>query len=87
MNGYYKLALGPDKLQSNLTLGYTRTFGHDSGANWINMGGRIDYWFKERMGLMLDFRDYLKRIDTGTVTFKRGVTINVWEIRIGLMFK
>jgi hypothetical protein len=87
LNGYYKLDLGLDKIDPTLTLGYTRSFGHESGANWVNLGGGIDYWFKEKMALMLEFRDYLKRIDTGTVTFKRGVTITVWEIRVGLAFR
>ena len=87
LNGYYELDLGIDKIDPTLTLGYTRTFGHDSGANLVNFGGGVDYWFKEKMALMLEFRDYLKRIDTGTETFKRGITINVWEIRIGLAFR
>src|SRR5512146_1795498 len=33
LNGYYKMDLGIDKLDPTLTIGYTRTFGHDSGAN------------------------------------------------------
>jgi hypothetical protein len=87
MNAYYKMDFKVDKLDPLLTIGYTRSLGHDSGANWLNPGGGINYWFKERTALLLEIRDYLKRENLGTETFKKGVTFNVWEIRLGLAFK
>jgi len=86
-NAYYVLRTKTDRLLPFLTAGYTRTFGHESGANMFNFGFGVDYWFKERMGGFVEFRDHVRRVETGTAAFSQKITFNLWEIRLGLTFK
>lgn len=80
LNSYYKMDItSSKKLVPFMTIGYTRTFGHDSGGNWVNFGGGLDYWFREKMGAMVEFRDHVHR--------ESKITFNLWEIRVGLAFR
>jgi hypothetical protein len=57
-NGYFHLPLSDwqgSKVDVYATAGYSLLF-RDSAANGINAGGGLNYWFKERLGLMLEFR-------------------------------
>ena len=62
--------------------GYTRPFGNDGftySDNLFNFGGGIYYWPFKRVGLRLDFRDY---VDHGRV-----VTAHYPALRIGLAMR
>jgi hypothetical protein len=62
--------------------GYTRAFGNDGfthSDNLFNFGGGIHYWPFKRVGLRLDFRDY---VDHGRVE-----TNHFPALRIGLVVR
>ena len=67
------------KVDPYATGGYSRSFGHDSAANWGNFGFGLNYWFRERAGLKVEFRDHIHR--------ESGITAQLWEVRFGLSFK
>jgi hypothetical protein len=62
------------KLTPFITAGYTRA----GRANGINFGGGIEWWFRERKGLRLEFRDY-----------RMGEATNLYylDFRIGFEFR
>ena len=60
-----------------VTSGYSLLFG-DGVASAVNIGGGMNWWFKERVGLRLEIRDHL--VVTGGVPHLFGV-------RIGLAFR
>ena len=47
------------KLVPFLTAGYSGAFNGGGGESWVNFGGGVDYWFRDRVGLRLEFRDNL----------------------------
>jgi hypothetical protein len=66
--------------------GYTRTFAGDtpiSGGSGIlfNFGGGMNYWFLKRVGLRLEFRDYIHHRSFFPAG---GETEQYWGVRIGL---
>jgi hypothetical protein len=66
--------------------GYTRTFHGDAPfpvglSNLFNFGGGIHYWIWRRVGMRLDFRDYVYHEPSG------GRTDQYWGIRIGLAIR
>lgn len=78
VNGYYDF--NPSgKVVPFVTGGYSRSFGHSSQANWGNFGGGVNYWFAQKAGLLLEFRDHLHR--TG------NVTLQLWTARFGIAFR
>ena len=79
LNGYYFFPVGSEKFKPFATGGYSRSFGHSSGANIGNFGVGFDYWFKPRMGFMTEFRDHIHRTS--------GITFQILEFRFGLTFK
>lgn len=79
LNGYYAFKTGVKDVEPYVTGGYSRSFGHESGANLGNFGFGANFWFKERMGFMAEFRDHIHR--------EFGVTFQMWEIRMGLAFR
>jgi hypothetical protein len=76
-NGYYIFKTGNRRIQPFVTAGYSRTFGHQSGMNWINFGGGLMYWFKHG-GYLLEFRDHMRR--------ENSITGQFWTIRFGFVF-
>jgi hypothetical protein len=60
-----------------LTVGYAGFFRRGY-ANGLNYGGGVNYWFKERVGLRLEFRDHVF-IESGSTHFLNA--------RIGLVFR
>ena len=57
LNGYYHLpnASRSTKVIPFITAGYT-----GAGVEpWFNVGGGADYWFKNRLGLRVEFRDQI----------------------------
>ncbi len=67
-----------EKLSPFITGGYSLAFrnGH---INLANFGGGVNYWFREKMGLRLEFRDH---IHTGSFP-----TAHYLSARIGLSFR
>jgi len=61
-----------------VTGGYTLFFRSGSG-NLFNFGGGINYWFRQRVGLRLEFRDH--------VWPSSYQTEHYWGFRIGLAFR
>lgn len=58
-----------------VTGGYSLLFR--SGAlNGVNLGGGVNYWFKERVGLRFEVRDHFlpQNVDTHFVGFRVGIT-------------
>ncbi len=76
INGSYNFNR-TEKLSPFVTGGYSLAFrnGH---ANLVNFGGGVNYWFREKLGLRLEFRDHLK---TGTPT------VHYISARIGLAIR
>jgi hypothetical protein len=77
-NGYYQFK-AEGKLKPFVTAGYSRSFMNGADANFANLGGGVNYWFKSKAGLLLEFRDFLNR--------DSGVTGQLWQVRMGLSFK
>ncbi len=61
-----------------VTTGYSLLFRGGAAASAINFGGGMNWWFKERIGLRIEFRDHVI-IDGGTPHFM--------GVRIGLAFR
>lgn len=66
--------------------GYTGTFAGDvpiEGGRGIlfNFGGGMNYWFFKRLGLRLEFRDYVHHTSFYP---SGGATDQYWGVRIGL---
>jgi hypothetical protein len=59
-----------------VTGGYSLAF-RKGVANLANIGGGVNYWFKDRVGLRLEFRDHI---------FTPGGT-NVYNFRVGFTFR
>ncbi len=61
-----------------MTGGYTLGFreGHE---NMWNAGGGIDYWFKPKLGLRIEFRDH--------VWSGGGETTQFWGVRVGVTIR
>jgi len=66
--------------------GYTGTFEGDApipggSGNLFNFGGGMNYWFFKRVGLRLDFRDYVHHKSFFPAG---GSTDQYWGVRVGL---
>lgn len=78
-NGYYHFVHGKEaKVDPFVTAGYTLLFrsGH---VNEFNFGGGANYWFADRLGLRLEFRDQVYRASG-------FATLHYWGVRFGLVF-
>jgi len=60
-----------------VTGGYSMLFGSDA-LHALNVGGGVNWWFKDRLGLRLEFRDH--------VALQFGST-HILGVRIGLAFR
>jgi hypothetical protein len=65
------------KLVPFVTGGYSLFFASGT-ANGVNVGGGVNYWFKERIGLRVEVRDYVAIPSDG---------FNLIGIRFGLTFR
>lgn len=75
LNGYYHFK--HDRPWAPfVTAGYTNVFELFSGTSMANIGGGINYWYKDHLGFKLEFRDH----------FGSG-NINYAEFRFGVSFK
>lgn len=78
VNGQYTFGLqNPRKVKPFVTGGYSLAFRQGT-VNAINFGGGIHYWFRDRLGLRLEFRDYLSPEMTD---------VHLWQGRIGIEFR
>ncbi len=59
VNGSYHFGNGR-RLSPFVTGGYSLAF-REGHANLVNVGGGINWWAKERIGLRLEFRDHIYR--------------------------
>jgi hypothetical protein len=78
-NAYYTFKDRDPKVEPFLTGGYSRAFGHDSGVNFANFGAGFNYWLKERMGILVEYRHHI-----GSAEDER---VQLWEVRLGVSFK
>jgi hypothetical protein len=60
-----------------VTSGYTLLFGSDA-LHAANVGGGVNWWFKDHLGLRLEFRDH--------VALQFG-SAHIFGVRIGLAFR
>ena len=74
---HFKAASRSGKTVPFLTVGYTGFF-RNGYANGINYGGGVNYWFNERVGLRIDFRDHV---------FLESNATHFLNARIGLTFR
>jgi len=74
---HFKNASGSGKLVPFVTGGYSLIF-REGKTNGGNFGGGVNYWFRERVGLRLEFRDQV---------FTQGRTAHFYGFRIGLAFR
>jgi hypothetical protein len=68
------------KLDLYATAGYSLLF-RDFTANGFNTGGGLNYWFQERLGLVVEFR-LLKVVGTNP-----PMPASYYQIRFGLTFR
>ena len=78
-NGYYQFNTSSDKAKPFVTGGYSRSFGHGTNLHWGNFGGGLTYWFAERLGFLVEFRDHITRA--------KDQNLQVLTIRFGVAFK
>lgn len=75
-NGSYHFRTRSDrKLAPFVTAGYSLAF-RSGTANMFNFGGGVHYWFCEKVGLRLEFRDHVWSREA-----------HFWGLRIGVAFR
>jgi hypothetical protein len=74
---HFKNASASGKLVPFVTGGYSLIF-REGKTNGVNFGGGVNYWFREGVGLRLEFRDQ---------AFTQGETAHYYGFRIGLAFR
>ena len=67
-----------NKIEPFVTGGYTLLF-REGTANGVNLGGGVNWWFKERVGLRFEVRD--------NVFFADGELGQLFGFRVGFTFK
>jgi hypothetical protein len=73
-NGSYHFGRAREqKLVPFITAGYGLAFRTDT-ANLTNVGGGINYWFNNRVGLRLEYRDYFTANDPHMHLVRFGVS-------------
>ncbi len=79
VNGGYHFVKSKSKTTPFITGGYTGFF-RGGYVNGVNFGGGVNYWFKERMGLRVEFRDNVALFDSSH-------SDHFLNVRIGLAFR
>ena len=78
VDGQYTFGLeNSRKIKPFVSGGYSLAF-RSGTVNAVNFGGGIHYWFRDRLGLRLEFRDYLSPEMTD---------LHLWQGRVGLEFR
>lgn len=80
VNGTYHFGGGNTaaKARPFVTGGYTLGF-RDGSESLFNVGGGVDYWFKPKVGLRIEFRDH--------IWTSGGETVQFWGVRFGVTFR
>ena len=79
VNGAYHFGRSAEgrKAVPFVTGGYSLLFREET-SNLYNLGAGVDYWFREKLGLRLEFRDHI---------WNPGTTVHLWQVRIGMTFR
>lgn len=79
VNGSYHFteATASGKVVPFVTGGYSLFF-RDGHTNGFNVGGGVNYWFRERVGVRLEFRDQV---------VPEGRSVHYLGFRVGLAFR
>jgi hypothetical protein len=80
LNGVKGFKLNSDRVEPFASSGYGRTFMRSSGANWFELGGGVNLWFKEKLGTTVELRDYIHRQD-------KNEWWQFWSVRVGLVWR
>ena len=59
--------------------GYTRLSNGEGDFNAFNVGGGVDIWARERVGVRVEIRDHIRPDDRGNIHY--------WAIRAGVVFR
>ena len=78
INGSYHFLKSGGKTVPFITGGYSGFF-RNGYVNGVNFGAGVNYWFKPRTGLRLEFRDNIAAFDSEAVHFL--------NVRIGVTFR
>ncbi len=62
-----------------VTAGYTGAHNLEDGENWFNVGGGVDYWIKDRIGVRFEVRD--------NVDLHHSVPRHYTGIRVGFAWR
>jgi hypothetical protein len=78
VNGTIVLS-GVGRLAPFLTSGYTRMGSGEGAFNAWNVGGGVNVWFGDRVGVRADVRDHIRPDSRGKVQY--------WTVRGGVVFR
>jgi hypothetical protein len=80
-NGVLHFSTGRGRRGSSpyVTSGYTHMASGEGSFSAWNVGGGIDVWMQDRIGLRVEFRDHVRPDFRGTVQY--------WTIRAGVCFR
>ncbi len=67
------------RLSPYVTGGYTHMSSGEGGFGAWNVGGGLDLWLKDRVGMRLEFRDHVRPDSRGAVQY--------WTVRAGVVFR
>lgn len=73
----FRNATSSGKLDPFITGGYSVGFRGEATSGF-NVGGGVNYWFKERVGLRMEVRDHI---------FPEFSNLNVIGVRVGITFR
>jgi len=84
LNGgyHFKNASRSGKTVPFVTGGYTGIFRGGGGDNGFNFGGGVNHWFKDRVGIRLEFRD-----NVFMYGFSGNDYVHYFNARVGLTFR
>jgi len=77
VNGSYHFGQATSRLRPFVTGGYSLFFRQGSANLW-NVGGGVQYWFRDGLALRVEFRDHLQG--------EYNEVAHFWGARVGLSF-
>jgi len=81
INPSYRFRTGSENSRAIpfVTGGYSLFFRRET-ANAFNLGGGVDYWFRDKLRMRVEVRDHIRN-----PRFNRP--IHFWQVRVGLTFR
>jgi hypothetical protein len=79
VNGSYHFGDRAGKVDPFVTGGYSLGF-RSATLNFGNFGGGVNYWFRDGLGLRVEFRDHVHAAS-------RANALHYWGVRFGLAFR